>query len=101
LQASLTWKATRSIESKAAPPILVLLGPAIVGLTNFVPGLREINGSVPLATGLIYTSAAATTIWLGRTERLAARWPLVMFLAVHATALAIGMYNCRHPIDQP
>ena len=93
LQASLTWKATRSIESKAAPLVLVLLGPTIVGLTNFVPGLREINGSLPLATGFIYTFAAATTIWLGRTEQLAARLPLLILLAVHATALAIGMYT--------
>ncbi len=48
---------------------------------------------MPLATGFIYTFAAATTIWLGRTEQLAARLPLLILLAVHATALAIGMYT--------
>jgi diguanylate cyclase (GGDEF)-like protein len=93
LQASLTWKATRSVESKSAPLVLVLLGPTIVGLTNFVPGLSEVNGSLPLVAGFIYTSAAATTLWLGRSERLAARWPLTILLGIHAMALAVGMYT--------
>jgi diguanylate cyclase (GGDEF)-like protein len=91
LQASLMWKATRSIESKPTPLVFVFLGPAIVSLTNFVPGLREVNASLPLATGLAYTLATATTLWLGRTERLAARWPLIILLLVHAAALSIGM----------
>ena len=93
LQASLMWKATRSIESKPTPLIFVFLGPMIVGLTNFVPGLREVNGALPLATGLAYTLAATTTLWLGRTERLAARWPLIILLVVHAAALSIGLYT--------
>jgi diguanylate cyclase (GGDEF)-like protein len=93
LQASLMWKATRSIESKPTPLALVFLGPMIVGLTNFVPGLREVNGALPLATGLAYTLAATTTLWLGRTERLTARWPLIILLVVHAAALSIGMYT--------
>jgi diguanylate cyclase (GGDEF)-like protein len=93
LQASLMWKATRSIESKPTPLALVSLGPMIVGLTNFVPGLREVNGALPLATGLAYTLAATTTLWLGRTERLTARWPLFILLVVHAAALSIGMYT--------
>jgi diguanylate cyclase (GGDEF)-like protein len=93
LQASLMWKATRSIESKPTSLVFVFLGPMIVGLTNFVPGLREVNGALPLAAGLAYTLAAATTLWLGRAERLAARWPLIILLAVHAAVLSIGMYT--------
>jgi diguanylate cyclase (GGDEF)-like protein len=37
--------------------------------------------------------AAAAALWLGRKERLAARWPIIVFTAVHATVLLIGAYS--------
>ena len=92
-QASLMWKAARTIDSKRAPLVLVLLGPVAVGLASVVPGLREVTGSLSLTTGAVYTLAAATTLWLGRKERLAARFPLVILSAVHGAALLIGTYS--------
>ena len=93
LQASLMWKAARTIDWKPAPLVLVLLGPVIAGLAGGVPGLRDATGSLSLTIGAVYTVATATTLWLGRKERLAARWPLISLSAVHATALWIGTYS--------
>jgi diguanylate cyclase (GGDEF)-like protein len=93
LQASLIWKAARTIDSKPAPLVLALLGPAVIGLAGGVPGLQSPTGSLSLATGAAYTLATATTLWLARNERLAARLPLVILSAVHAVALLIGTYS--------
>jgi len=92
-QASLMWKAARTIDSKSAPLVLALLGPVVVGLASGMPGLRGATASLSLTTGAAYTLAATTTLWLGRKERLAARWPLIVLMAVHAAALLIGTYS--------
>jgi diguanylate cyclase (GGDEF)-like protein len=92
-QASLVWKAARTIDSKSAPFILALLGPVAISLAGGIPGLREFVGSIGLTVGAAYTLAAATTLWLGRQERLAARWPLIILSAAHGTALLIGTYS--------
>jgi diguanylate cyclase (GGDEF)-like protein len=91
-QASLMWKAARTIDAKPAPLIL-LLGPVAVGLAGGLPGLRDATASLSLTVGAAYTFAAATTLWLGRKERLAARWPLIVLLAAHAVVLLIGTYS--------
>jgi diguanylate cyclase (GGDEF)-like protein len=65
----------------------------IVGLAGGVPGLQNATGSLSLTIGAAYTLATATTLWLGRRERLPARWPLVILSAVHAAALLIGTYS--------
>jgi diguanylate cyclase (GGDEF)-like protein len=43
-----------------------------------------------LAVNATYFYAAAIELWTGRAERLFARWPLVILLAVHATLFAAG-----------
>jgi diguanylate cyclase (GGDEF)-like protein len=91
-QSSLIWKAARTIDSKPAPFVLAL-GPVVVGLAGGVPGLQNATGSLSLTIGAAYTLATATTLWLGRRERLPARWPLVILSAVHAAALLIGTYS--------
>ena len=90
LQASLIWKAARTIDAKPAPLVLTVLGPGVMGLAGGVPGLQSATGSLSLAIGAAYTLATATTLWLARKERLAARFPLVILSAVHAVALLIG-----------
>jgi diguanylate cyclase (GGDEF)-like protein len=92
-QSALIWKATRAINSKSTPFILALIGPVAVGFTGGIPGIREFGGSLALTMGAAYILAAAATLWLGRTERLAARWPLCILAAVHGTALLIGTYS--------
>jgi diguanylate cyclase (GGDEF)-like protein len=93
LQSSLVWKAARTIDSKPAPLVVALVGPAVVALSGGIPGIREIAGSLSLAMGAVYVLATATTLSLGRKERLAARLPLVILSAVHAAALLIGTYS--------
>jgi len=90
LQSSLVWKAARTIDSKPAPLAIALVGPAIVALSGGIPGIREFAGSLSLAMGAAYVLATATTLSLGRKERLAARLPLVILSAVHAAALLTG-----------
>jgi len=92
-QSSLIWKATRAIDAKTTPFIAALLGPVAVGLAGGIPGIRDFAGSLALTTGAVYILAAAATLWLGRTEQLAARWPLVVLCAAQGAALLVGTYT--------
>ncbi|MGA2817966.1 MAG: GGDEF domain-containing protein [Xanthobacteraceae bacterium] len=92
-QSALVWKAARNLDSKPVPLVIVVVGPMIVGLAGGVPGIREFAGSLSLAMGAAYTLATTTTLWVGRKDRLAARWPLVILSAVHAAALLVGVYS--------
>jgi len=93
LQAGLMWKAARTIDAKPAPLVLALLGAAFVGLANGVPVLQDAKGSLSLIVGAAYFFAAATALWLGRKERLTARWPLIILTAVQATFYLIGAHS--------
>ena len=92
LQAGVIWKASRIIDSKPAPLVLVVLGAAVVGLAGVVPDLRSIAGSLSLIAGAAYSAVTATTLW-SRNEPLAARWPLIGLSSLHAAALLIGTYS--------
>jgi len=92
-QASLMWKAARNLDGKSAPLALALLAPVIVGLGSGAPGMRDNPGALAIAVGAIYSFATVVTLWGGRTEKLIARWPLIIFVAVHGTALLIGIYS--------
>ncbi len=93
LQSSLLWKAARAINSKRAPLVLALLGPAVAAAAGGIPLVRDFAGSLALAVGASYTVATATTLWLSRKERLAARWPLFILAAVHGATLWIVTYS--------
>jgi diguanylate cyclase (GGDEF)-like protein len=94
LHAGLMWKAARTIDAKPAPLVLALLGAAVVGLANVVPLLQRGNAAaLSLIVGAVYFAAAATALWLGRKERLTARWPLIILAAVQATFYLIGAYS--------
>ena len=92
-QAGLMWRAARTIDSKSAPLVIVLLGPVVVSLGNVVPVLQDATGSLSLIVGAAYFLAAATSLALERKERLTARWPLVIFTAVQAAFYLIGTYS--------
>ena len=93
LAPGLMWKAARTFDAKPAPLVLALFGTVVVGLASGVPGLRAVAGSLALATGAVYLFAAAASLWLGLKERLAARWPIIVFTALHAAVLSIGAYS--------
>jgi diguanylate cyclase (GGDEF)-like protein len=90
LQASLVWKAARTIDAKPGPIVVVLLGPVVVGLVGVVLGIQYAPAA-SLIVSTAYTIATATTLWLGRKDHLFARWPLIFLSAVHAVALMIGI----------
>ena len=92
LQASLVWKAARTIDSKPGPIVVVILGPAVVGIVGVVFGVQYAPAS-SLVVSTAYTIATATTLWLGRKDHLVARWPLIFLSAAHAVALIIGVYS--------
>ena len=93
LAPGLIWQAARTLDGKPAPFVVALLGMVVVALARSVPGLHDIQGSLSLAIGASYLFAAVLTLWLGRNERLAARWPIIGFTAVHAVILLIGAFS--------
>jgi diguanylate cyclase (GGDEF)-like protein len=95
LQSSLMWKAARTVDSRPAPIVVALLGPAAVCLAGVAFGIRYAN-ALALIIGTAYVLAAATTFWLGRKDHLAARYPLAFLSAVHACAFMIGIYSSLH-----
>lgn len=92
-QSGLMWKVARTIDAKPAPLYAALLGAVAVSFAGVVPVLRDAIGSLSLTVGAGYFFAAAIVLWLGRRERLAARWPLIILTAIHGTALLIGIYS--------
>ena len=89
----LGWKAARTFDAGPAPLVLALLGMVVVGLASSIRGFQDVTFSLSLATGVIYYIAAATSLWLGRKERLPARWALIVFTAVQAAVLSIGAFS--------
>jgi hypothetical protein len=91
LAPGLIWKAARSFDAKPAPLIFALFGAAVVGLASSFPGMRAVAGSLSLVFSAGYLFAAAIALWLGRKERLKARWPIIVLTVLHATVLLIGL----------
>jgi diguanylate cyclase (GGDEF)-like protein len=86
-------RAARSFDAKPTPLFLTFLGPVIMGIASFVPGLRGITGSLGLTFGALCFLAVAVTLWLGRRDQLAARRPLIFLSVVHAAVLLVGTYS--------
>ena len=93
LAPGLMWKAAREFDERPAPAAVVLLGIAVLGLANAIPFTRGVTGSLFLAISVIYYVAIAASLWSGRTDRLAARLPLLLLLSAHAAVMAIGAYS--------
>lgn len=94
LHAGLMWKAARTIDAKPAPLVLALVGAAVVGLASTVPFLQHGSAAaLSLIVGAVYFAAAAAALWLGRNERLTARWPLIVLTAMQAAFYLIGAYS--------
>ncbi len=97
LSAGLTWKSARALDAKPAPLVLALVGMmvvvTVVGLASAVPAMRDFTASVGISVSAAYFFAAAATLWFGRADGLVARWPIIVFVAAHATVLSIGAYG--------
>ena len=90
---ALIWAAARSANNQTPDPIVIATG-AVVWLVAFaIPIVRlSIDGqmSLNLAVMAIYLYAAAFEFWRGRTERLQARWPLIVLLVLHGLFFTVG-----------
>jgi diguanylate cyclase (GGDEF)-like protein len=93
LRSSLIWKAARSLDDKAAPWCLTLLGPAAALVVGSTPLLVEACRPFSLFVGAAYVFATALTLWQGRRERLAARTPLIVLSLLHGAALLTAIYS--------
>jgi diguanylate cyclase (GGDEF)-like protein len=89
----LMWKAARAFDAKPAPLVVALLGMVVTGVASGVPGLQDVAGSLRLVTSAVYLFAAALALWVGRKERLTARWPFIILIVVHAAAESVGAYS--------
>ena len=90
---ALYWTAARQFSRRDAIFALIPAGALLLALWSTIPTIR-LSPSEQMAFGLAinaaYFYAAAIELWTGRAERLFARWPLVILLAVHATLFAAG-----------
>lgn len=90
-QSALIWKAVRTFDAKRAPLGIALLAPLGVTLGDAI--LHRSSGPVALTMGIIPTVAIVWTLWRGRGDRLAARWPLIGLSSLHAAALLVAIYS--------
>jgi diguanylate cyclase (GGDEF)-like protein len=62
----------------------------VLGLLPSLRAAANLHASVPLVAGTAYFTAAAWTLWEDRSERLAARGPMIGLLLLHAFVIAAG-----------
>ena len=89
---ALIWSAARSCNQRSFSPALVAAG-IVIWLAAFVTGFRlPPDAQMSLCFGLAaaYLFAAALELWFGRSERIQARWPLIVLLMIHAIFFAGG-----------
>jgi diguanylate cyclase (GGDEF)-like protein len=90
-QSALIWKAARTFDAKPAPLAAALLVPIGVLVGGAI--LHRFDGTVALVMGAIPMIAVVVTLWLGRGDQLAARWPLIGLSVLHTAALAVAIYS--------
>jgi len=102
------WTAARSCHK--APPHIpgILAGPVLWAAALALPVFRgspELQMSLATGIGSLYSAAAAFEIWLGRAERLSARWPLFAILVfdflVNAAGTVEAFLNELTPLTLP
>ena len=89
----ITWKAARSFDEQPSPILLALLGAMVAALVGTLPGMRAAAGAISLTFSVAYLFATAISFWLGRKDRLIARWPIIVLTAVHASVLLVGLFS--------
>ena len=93
---ALIWASARAVNRRHVDFAAVGSG-AVLWLVAFaMPVFRETPGAqiaLNLAIVTVFLGAAAVEFWRGRTERLTARWPLIVLLTLHAGFSAMGALN--------
>ena len=89
---ALIWAAARSCNQRSLSPLLVSTG-VVIWLIAFITGFRlSPDAQMALCFGLAaaYLFAAGIELWFGRSERIQARWPLIVLLMIHGIFFAGG-----------
>jgi diguanylate cyclase (GGDEF)-like protein len=96
---ALVWAGARSFNGRRQMWPLLFVGVAVWGLSSVVapPTGSEHPAAVPTIAGLaawiVYLAAAAVELLRDRGERLAARYPLVAFMGLHAAIFLAGIFD--------
>jgi diguanylate cyclase (GGDEF)-like protein len=87
------WTAARQFSRKDPIYALIPVGALLLALGSIIPAIQldpSQQMAFSLALNAVFFYAAAVELWRGRAERLFARWPLVILLAIHATIFLAG-----------
>ncbi|HEY0223882.1 MAG TPA: GGDEF domain-containing protein [Pseudolabrys sp.] len=96
----LIWKAARGIDAKPAPIGIAALGTAVLILVGLIPAAGAVVVPLAFAIDAIYLSAAGISLWLGRGEPLPARWPVIVFIFIHAVFMVMGVHSISGELDR-
>ena len=88
LNHGLVWKGARALDSKPASIAVTLSGLAVLFIAGMLPVTN--SGAGALALCAAYLVAAAVSLWQSRAERLPARRPLFVLVAIHAVVTFLG-----------
>jgi diguanylate cyclase (GGDEF)-like protein len=104
---ALVWGGVRHFNHRRAP--LVLLGAGVViwlaiGTVPFDVDHQKWSTLATFVSWCVYLPAAIWGLWTSREEKLVARWPLMAFLALHATMflgagyeILFGLFDLNAP----
>jgi diguanylate cyclase (GGDEF)-like protein len=84
----LLWKGARAFEGKPAPLAMLLVGPALVALAGAL--MSSTIGALCLVVNAAYLYAAAVSFWYAREPLLPARWPMILYVALHGSVMVLG-----------
>ena len=93
---ALIWASARATNHRRVDYAIVGSGAIIWLIAYAMPGVRD---DAALQTGLnmaiiaAFLLAAAYEFWRGRSERLMARWPLIILLVLHGGFSAVGAFD--------
>ncbi len=90
LAAGLQWQGARLYDRKSTPLTVVLGGAVLVILAAAIPSARGALAGLGLVLNTLYLMATAVAFWQARTPQLPARWPMILFMCVHAAVMFIG-----------
>ena len=89
----LLLKSARAFDGRPTPIALLLLGPVLVIVVGLIPVLHGVSTSLGMGCNVAYLIATIVALWPSKKSKLPARWPIIGFVAVHATVLTIGAYS--------
>lgn len=91
--APMIWIGAVTFNRQKTPPGAVLFALGAWLATEAVALRVFRNPFVALTGWVVWLSLAAVELWRGRADHIPARWPLIVFLAIHALINLGGVYD--------